>query len=84
MQLLRRLPAGSVVRSQPGTFTAALEVNRIVDEAVIAHDLVRAELRDPRTRSRRGKPATDHFHPDEHGYADMAAIFGEAVRRRFP
>lgn len=33
-ELLRRLPTGSVVGNQPGTFAAALEINRIVDAAV--------------------------------------------------
>ena len=80
--LVRRLPRGTVIGNQPGTFAAALEVNRIIDDAVAERGLVLAELRDPRTRHWLGKLAADHFHPNEHGYAAMAAIFEEAIRRR--
>jgi lysophospholipase L1-like esterase len=79
--LLQRLPAGTVVGNQPGTYAAALEVNRIIDDAVAEHGLVLAELRDPRTRHWSGKLAADHFHPNERGYAGMAEIFADAIAR---
>lgn len=79
--LMERLPSGTVVGNQPGTFAAALEVNQIIDDAVAGRGLVLAELRDPRTRHWRGKLAADHFHPNERGYAAMAEIFEEAIRR---
>lgn len=81
-ELLRRLPPGSVVGNQPGTHAAALEVNALIDDAVAARGLVLAELRDPRTRNWGGKLAADHFHPNERGYAGMADVFEEAIRRR--
>ncbi|MCX6466789.1 MAG: SGNH/GDSL hydrolase family protein [Pseudonocardiales bacterium] len=80
-ELLRRMPPGTVVGNQPATYAAALEVNRIVDEAVARRGLRLAELRDPRTRNWTGKLAEDHFHPDERGYAGIAAVFGEAIGR---
>jgi lysophospholipase L1-like esterase len=81
-ELLERLPAGTVVGNQPGTFAPALEINRLIDDAVARRGLVLAEFRDPRTRTWRGKLAADHFHPNEAGYASMAQIMAEAVRRR--
>lgn len=81
-ELLGRLPPGTVVGNQPGTHAAALEVNRLIDEAVAHRGLVLAELRDPRTRNWGGKLAADHFHPDERGYAGMAEVFAEAIGRR--
>ena len=80
-ELLRRVPPGTVVGNQPATYAAALEVNRLVDEAVDARGLRLADLRDPRTRSWTGRLAADHFHPDDRGYAGIAAVFGEAVAR---
>lgn len=81
-ELLERLPAGSVVGNQPGTYAAALEFNRQIDDAVRDRGLVLAELRDPRTRHWMGKLAADHFHPNDRGYAGMAEIFEEALLRR--
>ncbi len=81
-ELLGRLPAGAVVGNQPGGFAAALEFNRQIDDAVRDRGLVLAELRDPRTRHWSGKLAADHFHPNDRGYAGMAEIFEEALRRR--
>ena len=80
--MLRRLPAGSIVANQPGRRAAVLEFNRMIDEAASAGDLVLAEFRDPRMRSWKGKLSTDHFHPNDLGYAGMAAIMAEAVARR--
>lgn len=96
--LLDRLPPGTVVGNQPGPFGAALEINRMIDDAVARRGtvgdgrsegggpgragLVLAEFRDPRTRTWRGKLAADHFHPNELGYAGMAEIMEEAIQRR--
>lgn len=81
-QVLQRLPAGSVFGNQPGGQPAAVEFNQMVDEAVAERDLVLAEFRDPRTRSWRGKLSSDHFHPNDLGYAGMAEIMAEAIARR--
>jgi lysophospholipase L1-like esterase len=81
-EVLRRLPAGTVIANQPGGRAAVQEFNRMIDEAVAERDLVLAEFRDPRMRSWKGKLSADHFHPNDLGYAGMAAIMGEAIARR--
>jgi lysophospholipase L1-like esterase len=81
-KLVDRLPPGTVIGNQPGTFEAALEVNDIIDDAVARRGLVLAELRDPRTRHWRGKLSPDHFHPNDRGYAGIADVFAEALAHR--
>ncbi len=78
-ELLERLPAGTVVGNQPGSYAAALEFNRQIDDAVGSGAVRLAELRDPRTRHWKGKLAADHFHPNDRGYAGIAEIFGESL-----
>lgn len=81
-KLVDLLPPGTVIGNQPGTFEAALEVNDLIDDAVLNRGLVLAELRDPRTRHWRGKLSPDHFHPNDRGYAGIADVFAEALPRR--
>ncbi|GGF55722.1 hypothetical protein GCM10011519_32070 [Marmoricola endophyticus] len=81
-ELLERLPVGTVMATQPGGSPAALEFNRQVDAAAAAGRVVVADFRDPRMRSWRGRVAEDHFHPNDTGYAAMADLVAEAVRRR--
>lgn len=81
-KLVDLLPPGTVIGNQPGTFDAALEVNDLIDDAVLNRGLVLAELRDPRTRHWRGKLSPDLFHPNDRGYAGIADIFAEALARR--
>lgn len=80
-EVLRRLPPGSVVGTQPGGRSSALEFNRLVDEAAAERGLVIAEFRDRRMRSWKGKLSIDHFHPNDLGYAGMAKIVAEALDR---
>ncbi|MCW0213957.1 MAG: SGNH/GDSL hydrolase family protein [Pseudonocardia sp.] len=82
--LLERLPAGTVVGNQPGTYAAALEVNRVIDDTVAGRGMILAEFRDPRMRHWKGRLAADHFHPNDTGYAGMAEIFAEALTRHGP
>lgn len=79
--LLQRLPAGTVVGNQPGSYQGALRVNRMIDDAVATRGLILAELRDPRTRNWRNKLAADRFHPNDSGYRGIADVFGEAINR---
>ena len=79
--VLRRLPPGSIVGTQPGGRSGALEFNRLVDEAAAERGLVIAEFRDPRMRSWKGKLSIDHFHPNDLGYAGMAEIVAEALEK---
>jgi lysophospholipase L1-like esterase len=81
-EMLRSLPPGTIVGNQPGGRASVLEFNRLIDEAVSERDLVLAEFRDPRMRSWKGKLSPDHFHPNDLGYAGMAAIMAEAIARR--
>ncbi|GAY12702.1 SGNH/GDSL hydrolase family protein [Pseudonocardia sp. N23] len=78
-RLLDALPAGSVVSDQPGNSPAALGVNTLIADAVRDRGLVLADMRGPRTASWRGRLAADHFHPNEAGYAAIAAVFGDAI-----
>lgn len=80
-EMLRRLPVGSVVGTQPGGQAGSLEFNRQIDESAAAGRIRVAEYRDPRTRSWRGKLSRDHFHPNDLGYAGMADIMAEAIAR---
>ncbi|MEQ3551799.1 GDSL-type esterase/lipase family protein [Pseudonocardia nematodicida] len=81
VSLLDALPRGTVIGNQPGTFAAALQVNGLIDDAARTRGLVPAELRDPRTRHWRGKLSSDRFHPNDAGYAAIAEVFTEALRR---
>lgn len=81
-EMLRLLPRGSVVGTQPGGRPGALEFNRQVDEAAAAGRVRIAEFRDPRMRSWRGKLSRDFFHPNDLGYAGMAKIVAEALPTR--
>jgi lysophospholipase L1-like esterase len=80
--MLRQLPRGTVVATQPGGRPGAVAFNRLLDDAAAAGDLVLAEFRDGRLRSWKGKLSPDHFHPNDLGYAGMADIVREAVERR--
>ena len=81
-EMLRQLPRGTVIGSQPGGRPGSLEFNRQVDEAAAAGRVTVADFRDPRMRSWRGRLSSDHFHPNDAGYAGMADIVAEAVARR--
>lgn len=81
-QMLLRLPAGSVVASQPNPTKVAVEANSVLDRIAADRGLVIAELRDPRTTSWKGRLAADHFHPNDLGYAGIAQIFAGAIADR--
>ncbi|MGA8851331.1 MAG: SGNH/GDSL hydrolase family protein [Aeromicrobium sp.] len=77
--LIERLPAGSVMATQPGPRRGATEFNRTITSAP---HLVTAEFRDPRLSSWSGRVAADRFHPNDAGYAAMAQIMREAIAAR--
>lgn len=79
--LLARLPAGSVVANQPGGRAAVRSLNRVIEAGVAEHDLVLADMRDPRMTSWRGKLSSDMFHPNDRGYTGIAEIFAETLAR---
>jgi lysophospholipase L1-like esterase len=78
--LLRGLPAGrSVVGTLPRRNNAALAVNALLDQAAADGAIRIADLRGMRLRSLIGTRASDHFHPNERGYARIAEAFGQAI-----
>jgi lysophospholipase L1-like esterase len=78
-ELLDRLPAGSVVANLPGGQPSAVQIDRLIRAA--APRIVLADMRTPHTSSWRGKLADDRFHPNERGYAELAAVFARAIER---
>lgn len=78
-QILHRVPAGSVVTTLPNPSTIARRVNRRIESTAAARDLVVVQMRDPRTASWRGRLAEDRFHPNDAGYAAIAAVVGDAL-----
>ena len=77
--LLERLPPGSVVATLPNPSRAAAAGNDALVRAVAERGLRIADLRDRRTSSWKGKLAADHFHPNDAGYAGIAAVFADAI-----
>jgi lysophospholipase L1-like esterase len=78
-QLLRQLPAGTVVANLPNSNPTANALNRSIRRAVDERGLVLADMRGPGTTSWRGKLAADHFHPNDRGYSSIAVVFGDAI-----
>lgn len=78
--LLGGLPAtGVAVATLPRRNEAALAINDMIESAAAAHRLRIAEMRGRSLRSLAGTLADDHFHPNERGYAGIAAAFAAAV-----
>lgn len=81
-RMLDELPAGTVVASLPNPSRAAAAANDRLEQAAGRRGLVVAELRHRNTGSWKGKLAADHFHPNDLGYAGIAAVFAAAVAGR--
>jgi lysophospholipase L1-like esterase len=79
VELLDRLPDRAVVANLPGGQPHAVQIDQLIRAA--APRIVLADMRTPRTSSWRGKLADDRFHPNERGYADLAAVFAAAIER---
>jgi lysophospholipase L1-like esterase len=75
--MLSALPAGALVATVPRTRGVQVEVNQIVQEAEQAGTVVAVPL-----HFVRGARAADHFHPDDTGYAAIAADFTAAILAR--
>jgi lysophospholipase L1-like esterase len=78
-ELLERLPDRTVVANLPGGQPHAVQIDHLIRAA--APRIVLADMRTPRTSSWRGKLADDRFHPNEDGYADLAAVFARAIEQ---
>ncbi|MCW2758933.1 MAG: hydrolase family protein [Nocardioidaceae bacterium] len=74
--LVPLLPDGTVMATMPGGRPGALDFNRQLADA---DNIVVCDFQDRRMASWRGKLAADHFHPNDLGYAGMAALMAEAV-----
>jgi len=81
--LLTRLPRGSVVATLPQPRRMAVAANRLIERAAAEGHIRIAEMRGG-LRSFRGTLAEDHFHPNEVGYARIAAIFTSAIQPASP
>ena len=75
--MLSALPAGALVATVPRTRGVQAEINRIVHEAEDAGAVVAVPL-----HFAPGARAPDHFHPDDAGYAAIAAYFTAAILAR--
>lgn len=75
-ELMAALPDGAVVGNLTNPHQAAREVDRLLRGQ---DRLVLADLRRSGPRSWRGKLAADHFHPNDRGYAEIAAALREYV-----
>ncbi|MDQ2810532.1 MAG: SGNH/GDSL hydrolase family protein [Actinomycetota bacterium] len=75
--MLSALPKGALVATVPRTRGVQAEVNRLVHEAEDAGAVVAVPL-----HFVAGARAPDHFHPDDTGYAAIAADFTTAILAR--
>jgi lysophospholipase L1-like esterase len=75
--MLSALPKGTLVATVPRSRGVQVEVNRIVQEAEAAGAVVAVPL-----HFAAGARAPDHFHPDDTGYAAIAADFTTAILSR--
>lgn len=79
--MVAALPRGAVVATLPQPRQAARLANRHLEDAVARGDLTIVDLRTEGPTSWRGKLASDFFHPNDAGYAEMAAPFLPVVLR---
>lgn len=73
-RLLELVPDGTVVATQPGMQRTAVAFNRVVRTAATRRDLQVADFRIPHLRDFVGRLGGDLFHPNDRGYAQMAAV----------
>jgi lysophospholipase L1-like esterase len=79
-EMLHSLPAGTVVANLPGKHMVAVAVDGLLRESAKHHRVVLADMQ--ALTSWLGKVAEDHFHPNEKGYADIAAVFAKAIQAK--
>lgn len=80
-QLLDRLPEGALVANLPNPHREARAVDALLRERAEAGRLVLVDMRREGPRSWRGRLASDWFHPNDRGYADLADVVERAVDR---
>jgi len=80
-QMLDRLQPHAVVANLPNPRREARAIDAMLRDRAAAGELVLADMRRQGPRSWRGRLASDSFHPNDAGYADMAAVFATAMDR---
>lgn len=79
-KLLADLPPGvTVIATLPRRNPQALAINANIDAAAASGRVRMADMRSRTMGSYRGTLADDHFHPNERGYAAIAAVFEAAI-----
>ena len=80
-ELLDRLPDGAVVSNLPNPHREARAVDRLLRQRAEAGRVVLVDMRRDGPRSWWGRLASDRFHPNEAGYAEMATVVERALTR---
>ena len=80
-EMLDRLPQGAVVSNLPNPHQEARQIDEMLQRRQREGRLVLADMLRDGPRSWRGKLAADKFHPNDRGYAEMAAAFERAFDR---
>lgn len=78
--LIDLLPDGAVIATMPQPIRPAREVNALIERAVDARGMVAASTA-VGPHGWRGRLASDHFHPNDLGYASIADTFVTAITR---
>lgn len=81
-ELVARVPRGSLVSTMTQPPAAAQQASERVERAAASGGIVMVDLRVTGPSSWRGLLAADRFHPNDDGYAAIAAGFETAVRCR--
>jgi len=79
--MLDRLPEGALVSNLPNPHREARAVDAMLRDRADAGRLVLVDMRRDGPRSWRGRLASDKFHPNDRGYAEMATVVERAVDR---
>ncbi len=79
--MLDLLPEHTVVANLPNPHREARAIDARLREHAESGRLVLVDIRRDGPRSWRGRLASDKFHPNDQGYADLATIVERAVDR---
>ena len=77
--MLPQLPTGTVVANMLGERPLVREVNALLSQAVQDHELRLADMNSQINGPWRGLVASDHFHPNEKGYAKFVDVFCKVI-----
>ncbi len=80
-EMLDRLPPCAVVANLPNPHQEARQIDTLLQLRQGDGGLVLADMMRDGPRSWRGKLASDRFHPNDRGYADMSVAFERALER---